>query len=309
MKHLMHTNRRHKTAAFTLIELLVVIAIIALLLSIALPSLQKAKQSARLVLCRNNLHQWAVAILTFTSDNNDQAPLSTAYTVSAGKVTTCYPNEMYLDRYNGQYSLTGAADSDRAWQEKMISHEAIAPYLIGFNDLGLRSDRKAEFPDHEDNFLLDGVWRCPLAKKREIGITMSQLTGVARNYFRLDYSYIGRADLWDDSMFPVLSDQKSLVGKYPASGRVMLADTIFYWNVGQPSEKIYWYNHGKNGPSGEGTVDYLQPPADITGINQAFGDGSVEAKKVDSNDRFKQRGFETKENRHTYMGYSGFLFF
>ncbi len=308
MESLVYMRRHNKRSAFTLIELLVVIAIIALLLSIALPGLRKAKQSARLVLCRNNLHQWAVAILTFASDNNEQAPLSTSYTVAGDKVTTCYPNEMYLDQYNGQYSLTGSADSDRAWQEKMISHEAIAPYLVGFNDLGLRSDRKAEFPNYKDNFLLDGVWRCPLARKREIGITMDQLTGT-RSYFRVDYSYIGRADLWGDSMFPVSSDQKSLVGKYPASGRVMLTDTIFYWDVGQPDERIYWYNHGKNGPSSEGADDYLQPPTDITGINQAFGDGSVEGKKIGANGRFQQEGFATKENRHTFMGYSGYLFF
>jgi len=199
--------------------------------------------------------------------------------------------------------------STRSWQEKMISHEVIAPYLPGFNDLGLRTDRKSEFASHEENFLLDGVWRCPLAKNRELGITMSQLTDASRSFFRLDYSYIGRADLWADSMFPVLTDQKSLVGKNPASGRIMLTDTIFYWQSGSPSERTYWYNHGKNGPSGEGSVASLRPPREITGINQAFGDGSVEWKKVDSNDRFRSEGFETRQNRHTFMGFSGYLFF
>ena len=295
-----------RTRAFTLIELLVVISIIALLLSIILPSLRKAKQSAQMVLCRNNLHQWALAIGTFALDNDNQVPLSTTYAVSGDKVTASYPNEMYLDQYNGQASL-GA--STRSWQDKMISHEVISPYLPGFNDLGMRTNRKSEFAAHEANFELDGVWRCPHAKKRELGITMSQLTGSGRSFFRLDYAYIGQTDLWADSMFPVASDQKSLVGKNPASSRIMLMDTVFYWQSGDPGERVYWYNHGKNGPSGEGSVAFLKPPRDITGINQAFGDGSVKWKKVDSNGRFRQEGFETRENRHTFMGYSGYLFF
>jgi prepilin-type N-terminal cleavage/methylation domain-containing protein len=295
---------------FTLIELLVVISIIALLLSILVPSLSKAKQSAKLVLCRNNLHQWAVGIETFSVDNGGVAPLSTTYGWTGSKVTASYPNEMYLDRYDGH------ALNDKELQKKMISQEAIGPYLPGFNDMGLRYDARGTFSAHEDNFELDGVWRCPSAKRQETGDTMERLKSPdGRSYFRLDYSYIGRVDLWDDVMFERsltrAQDKGALVGKFPSSGRIMLTDTIFYWDVGDAEETIYIYNHGKNGPSGFSELNgpYFKPPRDIEGMNQAFGDGSVEWKKIDSDDRFKSDGFADRKNRYTFMGFSGYLFY
>ena len=46
---------------FTLIELLVVIAIIAVLMSILMPALNRAKQSVKNVICMSNLHEWALS--------------------------------------------------------------------------------------------------------------------------------------------------------------------------------------------------------------------------------------------------------
>lgn len=58
-------------SGFTLIELLVVIAIIALLLSILMPSLSKAKHHAREVICKAHLHGLGQYYWMYAADNDD----------------------------------------------------------------------------------------------------------------------------------------------------------------------------------------------------------------------------------------------
>ena len=68
---------RRGTDGFTLIELLVVIAILSLLVSILMPSLNRAKYLAKNVVCMSNQHQIGIALITYTSDFRDViAPVS-----------------------------------------------------------------------------------------------------------------------------------------------------------------------------------------------------------------------------------------
>jgi len=73
--HSHKTVPQNRRSAFTLVELLVVIGIIALLVSVLLPALNKARQQANLIDCQSRLRQMGQALNIYAAENNGLIPL------------------------------------------------------------------------------------------------------------------------------------------------------------------------------------------------------------------------------------------
>jgi len=133
---------------FTLIELLVVIAIIGILASLLLPSLGKAREKSKSVVCLNNLKSLNYAFFLYADDNEGHVPASPnvntpwddlliSYdgqnrTPDGGggykyedygkslKLYQCPENEYKNsnDKINRSYSINGGADQSVLWWGK-----------------------------------------------------------------------------------------------------------------------------------------------------------------------------------------------
>lgn len=79
---------RKRNKGFTLIELLVVIAIIGILAGILLPTLTRARESARRTQCASNLKQIGLALNMYANDNNEAFPTGGASGSSKTDSTT-----------------------------------------------------------------------------------------------------------------------------------------------------------------------------------------------------------------------------
>lgn len=232
-----------KRKGFTLIELLVVISIIALLLSILMPSLQKARGQAKRAICGSNLRQWAVCHTLYAADNDGKL-LETVSLWGSVYPVIClaYQTDINTKQPHGQFSA-----------------EAIGPYTHGFDF------KKRSFGD---------IWVCPSNK-----IGVKELEELVRNMwdyyenmgmnplFAVQYSYYARVDRWHNR---AATHPKTLTANQLGAKWLLMADTCYRWQ----GSGAWVYNHGKYRSS---HYEVFGKP-DITGLNQMYGDGHVEWK-------------------------------
>lgn len=169
---------QYRKKGFTLIELLVVIAIIALLVSILIPSLSKAKAMAQRVACATNIHTLYSSINLYAADNNGLIPPmgygddGLHYWDSWTRIISVFPPNQYGWQTNRGYCPVNATHdvivtmTGIEWDgARRMGEYAMNNYVIGYPDMmGLPSG--AQIPidrirkPGETYFMADGAFSC-----------------------------------------------------------------------------------------------------------------------------------------------------
>ena len=125
------TGDRRRTA-FTLIEILVSVAIIALLISILLPSLARAREQARGSVCLSNLKQVGTGLTLYLADSKGRYPMHSSLksqTTALGRPRTRWPDSLNrLMRSEAVYDCPDLSDTQRLDFSKPWAHNPDRTY-------------------------------------------------------------------------------------------------------------------------------------------------------------------------------------
>jgi prepilin-type N-terminal cleavage/methylation domain-containing protein/prepilin-type processing-associated H-X9-DG protein len=158
-------SRIRRSAGFTLVELLVVIGIIAVLMSILLPALARARESAKAVTCASNLKQLGAALAMYINDFGDYTP---------NFLVQPAPDQQLANWWNGP----GPTESEMQWSGALRRYVA---QLAGFQGVTQLEESK------------QSVFVCPSARsnrQRFVGWTGAQCSYMPN-------SYVFQHNYWD----------------------------------------------------------------------------------------------------------------
>jgi len=235
-------ERGNALKAFTLIELLVVIAIIAILAALLLPTLARAKERARRIVCQSNLRQFGLGITLYADDHQGRL-LETV----KSRMGYRYPVVTFM------YEADGA---DRAQGASYFNAEVFVRYIPGVLT---------------NSWEVGDVWWCPSSDiDRQKPIVRGAVAAVG--YFHPSYAYFARVEVWEPG---VASRPDDLTAHELRPDRLLMSDSLFFWY----STRAWFYNHGQRGPSCHypgftGFQDAEQAPR-MVGMNQLYGDAHV----------------------------------
>ncbi len=261
MRFYSHTERRF--SGFTLIELLVTIAILAILASLLLPALARAKDAGKRAVCTSNVKQLVIAMQMYLNDNDDYFP--------AANMFGDFHDEEWL-RWNPLRTGISVKPQDRL----NLLTTGIVPYLARFST---------------------NLFDCPadtkLSRYRRKPSSFSQLVQEFQDYH---FSYTLSSPLWATHRLPQRYSEKygmastslSVMGalyksrassvKNP-SQKIMFADELMLYELTNPPAHVSDPGFDMTVPN---TAGWCWPFDKITSRHNQRGiianaDGSVEA--------------------------------